>query len=210
MKQIILALTIYCLTINFGFSQQNQLKQNLKTALIVIDIQNDYFDKGTMTLAGSDKASENARLLLDRFRADSLTIVHIQHIATRPTATFFLPNTKGAEIHDNVKPLGQEKVIVKHYPNSFRETELLDYLKGKNIKDLVICGMMTHMCIDATVRAAKDFGFNIVLIGDACATKDQEINGQKVNAEEVQKSFLAALNYFYANVETTKQYLDKK
>jgi nicotinamidase-related amidase len=139
-----------------------------------------------------------------------LPVIHIQHIATRPTATFFLPHTKGAEIHDNVKPLEQEKIIVKHYPNSFRETELLDYLKGKNITDLVICGMMTHMCVDATVRAAKDFGFNIVLIGDACATKDQEINGQIVKAEEVQKSFLAALNYFYATVKTTRQYLDTK
>ncbi|HBL75223.1 MAG: isochorismatase [Bacteroidetes bacterium GWF2_42_66] len=182
----------------------------MKTALIIIDIQNDYFENGTMTLVGSDKASENAKLLLDRFRADSLPIIHIQHIATRPTATFFLPNTKGAEIQDNVKPLGQEKVIVKHYPNSFRETELLDYLKGKNITDLVICGMMTHMCVDATARAAKDFGFNIVLIGDACATKDQEINGQIVKAEEIQKSFLAALNYFYTTIKTTQQYLEKK
>jgi len=210
MRQITLSLAIYFLTLNFGFSQQNQLRRTMKTALIIIDIQNDYFENGTMTLVGSDKASENAKLLLDRFRADSLPIIHIQHIATRPTATFFLPNTKGAEIQDNVKPLGQEKVIVKHYPNSFRETELLDYLKGKNITDLVICGMMTHMCVDATARAAKDFGFNIVLIGDACATKDQEINGQIVKAEEIQKSFLAALNYFYTTIKTTQQYLEKK
>jgi nicotinamidase-related amidase len=209
MRIVILTLSLLSLTMNLGFSQQNQLKQIMKTALIVIDIQNDYFDKGTMTLMGSDKASENARLLLDKFRTDSSTIIHIQHIATRPTAPFFLPNTIGAEIHDNVKPLGQEKVIVKHYPNSFRETELLDYLKEKNITDLVICGMMTHMCVDATARAAKDFGFNIVLIGDACATKDQEINGQKVKSEEVQNSFLAALNYFYTTVQTTRQYLDK-
>ncbi len=210
MKKIILILTTFCFSINLVFSQQNQLRQNMKTAFIIIDIQNDYFDYGTMTLDSSDKAAENARLILDRFRTDSMPIIHIQHIATRPTATFFLPNTKGAEIHDNVKPLGQEKIIVKHYPNSFRETELLDYLKSKNITDLVICGMMTHMCVDATVRAAKDFGFNIVLIGDACATKDQEINGQIVKAEEVQKSFLAALNYFYATVKTTRQYLDKR
>jgi nicotinamidase-related amidase len=210
MKQIILSLTIYFLTINLGYSQQNQLKQNMQTALVLIDIQNDYFDNGTMTLVGSDKASENARLLLDRFRADSSTIIHIQHIATRPTASFFLPNTRGADIHDNIKPLAQEKVIVKHYPNSFRETELLDYLKDKNITDLVICGMMTHMCVDATVRAAKDFGFNIVLIGDACTTKDQEISGQIVNAEDVQKSFLAALSHFYSTVQTSKQYLEGK
>jgi nicotinamidase-related amidase len=65
------------------------------------------------------------------------------------------------------------------------------------------------MCVDATVRAAKDFGFNIVLIGDACATRDLEINGQTVKSEEVQKSFLAALNSTYASVKTTRQYLDK-
>ncbi|NVO10869.1 MAG: cysteine hydrolase [Bacteroidales bacterium] len=181
----------------------------MKTALLIIDVQNDYFENGTMTLVGSNKASSNARQILDRFRANNLPVIHIQHISTRPTATFFLPNTQGAEIHSNVKPFEQEKVIIKHYPNSFRETELLDYLNSKNITDLVICGMMTHMCVDATTRAAKDFGFNIVLIGDACATKDLEIDRQVVKAEGVQKSFLAALNYFYSTVKTTKQYLDE-
>jgi nicotinamidase-related amidase len=178
--------------------------------LIIIDIQNDYFDGGAMPLTGSDKASNNARLILSSFRAVGLPVIHIQHIATRQTATFFLPNTIGAEIHDNVKPIGKEKIIVKHYPNSFRETELLDYLKSENITDLVICGMMTHMCVDATARVARDFGFNITLIGDACATKDQEINGEKVKAEDVHNSFLAALNYFYTTVKTTGQYLDSK
>jgi len=179
----------------------------MNTALLIIDIQNDYFDKGAMSLVGSDNASNNAKLILERFRTDGLPVIHIKHIATRPTATFFLPDTKGAEIHDNVKPTGDEKVIVKHYPNSFRETELLDYLKSKNITDLVICGMMTHMCVDATVRAAKDYGFNITLISDACATRDLEINGQTAKAEEVQISFLAALNYTYATVITTSNYL---
>jgi len=210
MKYIILSITIYCLILNLGFSQQKQIGKNMNTALIIIDIQNDYFENGTMTLVDSDKASNNAQLVLERFRAESLPIIHIQHIATRPTATFFLPKTKGAEIHDNVKPLGQEKVIIKHSPNSFKDTELLDYLRNNNITDLVICGMMTHMCVDATTRAAKDFGFNIILIGDACATKDLEVNGQIVKAEEVQKSFLAALNYFYTSVKTAQQYLDMK
>lgn len=200
-------LTTFCLLVTMGFSQPQQSKENMKTALIIIDIQNDYFEKGTMTLVGSEKASENARLVLDKFRTDGLPIIHIQHIATSSGATFFLPNTVGAEIHKNVKPLEHEKVIVKHYPNSFRETELLDYLKTNNITDLVICGMMTHMCIDATTRAAKDFGFNCILLEDACATKDLKILGQEVKAEEVHKSFTAALNGFYSTVKTTKQYL---
>ena len=85
--------------------------------------------------------------------------------------------------------------------------KLLEYLQSQNITDLVICGMMTHMCVDATVRAAKDFGFNCIVIGDACTTKELEINGQNVKVSEVQKSFLAALNYFYSTVVSTEKYL---
>lgn len=182
----------------------------MNLALVLIDIQNDYFENGTNTLVGSDKAGRNARLILDKFRSMKLPIVHIQHIATSPTATFFLPNTVGAEIHDSVKPLTHEKVVVKHFPNSFRETELLDYLNSKNVTDLVVCGMMTHMCVDATTRAAKDLGFNITLIGDACATKDLEIHGERVAAKDVHNSFLAALNNTYANVIATEQYVGIK
>ena len=181
----------------------------MNKALIIIDIQNDYFEGGTMTLVDSDKASLNARKVLDKFRSDSLPVIHIQHIANRPTATFFLPQSIGAEIHENVKPLDNEKLIIKHFPNSYRETELLEHLQILNVTDLVVCGMMTHMCIDATIRAAKDFGFTCTVIGDACATKDLEINGEIVKASEVQKSFLAALNYFYASIITTSQFLSQ-
>ena len=181
----------------------------MNTALILIDIQNDYFAGGKMELVEPDWAADNAKLILDRFRYDGFPIVHIQHIATSPTATFFLPDTPGADIHEKVLPLPTEKTIVKHFPNSFRETELLEYLKGNKIENLVICGMMTHMCIDATTRAAKDVGFNCLLIGDACATRDLEINNQTVKAKDVHNSFLAALNSFYATVMTTDSYLNK-
>jgi nicotinamidase-related amidase len=179
----------------------------MKTALIIIDIQNDYFEKGAMTLVGSVSASRNASLVLQRFRAKKLPVVHIQHIASRPGATFFLPGTNGAEIHNDVNPLADEKIIVKHYPNSFRGTELLEHLTLLKITDLVVCGMITHVCVDSTVRAAKDLGFDCSVIGDACATKDLEIGGEFVRAEDVQKSFLAALNYFYSNVITTQEWL---
>ena len=178
------------------------------TALLIIDIQNDYFPNGTMPLTGSETAGENARLILERFRKDQLPVVHIQHIAINPAATFFKFNTDGAEINKCVMPANGETIIIKHYPNSFRETELLDHLKSKNITNLVICGMMTHMCVDATTRAAKDYGFNCTVIADACATKDLEIGGLSVVASEVQKSFLAALNYFYSTVITTQQFLN--
>jgi nicotinamidase-related amidase len=180
----------------------------MSTALLIIDIQNDYFSNGTMPLVNSEQASMKAKQILEKFRQNNGIIVHVQHIALRPEATFFLPNTPGCEIHRAVKPLYSEKVIVKHYPNSFRETELSDYLKSKRVTSLVICGMMTHMCIDATTRAAKDSGFSCTLIGDACATRNLEIDGQIIKARDVHYGFLAALNHTYAEITTTERYLN--
>jgi nicotinamidase-related amidase len=180
-----------------------------KEALIIIDIQNDYFEGGANPLVGSFEASVNAKALLKNFREKTLPVIHIQHFSTRAGAAFFLPNTKGVEIHENVMPINGEKIIAKHYPNSFRETDLLDYLQSNHITDLVICGMMTQHCVDATTRAAKDFGFTCTVIGDACATKDLEIQGEIVVSNEVQKSFLAALNFFYSTVKNTQEYLNE-
>ncbi|MBR0572904.1 MULTISPECIES: cysteine hydrolase family protein [Pasteurellaceae] len=178
----------------------------MNKALIIIDIQNDYFPNGKIELFESEKASINAKKILDKFREKNQLVVHIKHLSTRPDASFFLPDTLGAEIHNSVKPQPNEKVFIKHFPNSFRDTELFEYLKNNDIENLVILGMMTHMCVDATVRAGKDLGFKIKVIGDACATKNLEIFGKKVDAENVQKSFLSALNYFYAEVINTNDF----
>lgn len=194
------------------YGQQGVIKDEnnmgTKQALLIIDIQNDYFENGANPLVGSWEASLKTKQVLDMFRKESFPVIHIQHLSVRPGSTFFVPNTMGAEIHQNVYPLSDEKVITKNYPNSFRDTELLDYLKSNNITDLVICGMMTHMCVDATVRAAKDFGFNCTVISDACATKDLNIQSRKVVAEEVHYAFLAALQYFYSTIKTTEEFLN--
>ena len=210
-KRIIFTVLVLIVS-GFVCGQNNVNGKNMgtKKALVIIDIQNDYFEGGANPLSGSLEASMNAKAILKDFREKSLPVVHIQHFSKGAGATFFIPNTKGVEIHENVMPMNGEKVIAKNFPNSFRETDLLDYLKSNNITDLVICGMMTHICIDATTRAAKDFGFTCVVIGDACATKDLEIQGENVVASEVQKSFLAALNYFYSTVKNTQEYLDER
>jgi len=181
----------------------------MKQALLLIDIQNDYFEGGTMTLVNANQASENAKLVLVKFRSQGWPVFHVQHIATKKEATFFLPETVGAEIHKNVTPITGEKLVVKHFPNSFRETDLLAGLQENGITDLLILGMMTHMCIDATTRAAKDLGYSCTVVGDACATRDLEINGVKVSAADVHNAFLAALNSTYANIISTTDLLNK-
>ena len=182
---------------------------NSQTALLLIDIQNDYFDGGANPLTGSLEASLKAKDILKFFREQKNRVIHVQHLSTRPGSSFFNPGTHGADIHPNVQPLEDETVIQKHFPNSFRETGLLAHLKSNSITHLVICGMMTHMCVDATVRSAKDFGFECTLISDACATKHLSINGKTISATDVHHSFLAALNYYYASVIPAKEIIEK-
>lgn len=179
----------------------------MKTALVIIDIQNDYFPGGKMELVNSPAASDCACTLLEHFRLAQLPLYHIQHVAIRPGSTFFLPNTPGVDIHENVRPLKGEPVIQKHFPNAFRETPLLETLRGVGVERLVICGMMTHMCVDATVRAATDLGFACLVAQDACATRALVHDGVTVPADHVQRSFLAALDGSYGKVMTTDKIL---
>ena len=174
-------------------------------ALLLVDLQNDYFPGGAMELVGSPEACTQAGALLQAFRRAGRPIVHIQHLAARPGATFFLPGTPGAEIHAGVAPLPDETVFQKHFPNSFRETPLLAHLRGLGITQLVIAGMMTHMCIDTTVRAAFDLGFTCQLAGDACATRALTWQGLVVPAAQVQTAFLAALDGTFATVLPVKE-----
>ena len=169
-------------------------------ALVVIDIQNDYFPGGANELVGSEAAAVVAAQVKEHFRNHGLPVIMIQHIATRPNETFFLPDTFGAEIHRSVKLEDSEILVVKHHPNSFRETALLEILKSHDVTDLTVIGMMTHMCIDTTVRAASDLGFNVELIGNACATKNLEYGDRIVAATDVQAAYLSALDGSFASV----------
>lgn len=210
-----LLLSIMSLAILGAGCKKNHSEEKLdtSTALVIIDVQNDYFAGGNMSLVGSAEAGQKAKQLLEYYRQNHMPVIHIKHIALQADATFFLPGTIGAEIHSSVTPKGGEKVITKHYPNSFRETELLDYLKSKGITRLVICGMMTDVCVDATVRAAMDLGFNNTVISDACATRNRELEPQIIEAAEVNTAFLAgmaALDGLYAKVMTTEQYIKGK
>ncbi len=129
---------------------------------------------------------------------------HIQHIATHPGATFFLPDTTGAEIHQSVSPIDGETIIQKHFPNSFRETDLLQHLQRVNVQQVVVAGMQTHMCVDATTRAAADYGYECLIAHDACATRNLKFGDRVVSALDVQAAFLAALNGSYGKVRSVE------
>ncbi len=180
----------------------------MKTALLVIDIQKDYFPGGKMPLVNPEAAARNAYTLLQCFREHGGRHVHIQHVSTRPDATFFLPGDRGTDIHDLVAHFEGEPLVQKHYPNAFRETNLLNLLRGWGVERLVICGMMTHMCVDATARAATDLGFQVIIAADACATRALTFGEITVPAGQVHAAFLAALKS-YGLVLTTEQIISR-
>jgi nicotinamidase-related amidase len=98
-------------------------------------------------------------------------------------------------------------VIRKHFPNSFHQTPLLEALQAGGVDHAVIVGAMSHMCIDATTRAAYDLGLRCTLVHDACATRDLEFQGRKVRADEVHASFMAALGWWYASLTSTADFV---
>lgn len=168
----------------------------MKTALLVIDIQKDYFPGGRYPLVEPLAAAKKAYMLLQCFREHSGHHIHIQHISLESNASFFIKGDNGSDIHDSAAHFVGEPIVYKHEPNSFLNTNLLEILKGWRIERVVISGMMSHMCVDATARAASDLGFKVIVAEDACATRDLEFGGIVIPAEHVHKAFMSALQSY--------------
>lgn len=181
----------------------------MKSALLMLELQNDYFPNGRIPLDKSIEACAKAEIVLNVCRDKKIPVIHVQHISTHPDAAYFLPCTKGADFYSSVQPIKNETIIKKHYPNSFKDTGLLNYLIKNQINHLVICGMMTQAAIDATVRAAYDLGFSCTVIQDACAARQLEFNHTAISTQNVHYAFLAALQPAYASVISSDDFLQK-
>ena len=180
MKKIFLIVALLCTTI--ASAQQKQ--DSVKTALLIVDIQEFYFPaEGRPGLVNAEAASLVAKEVLQIFRENGQLVIHVRHNAAR-----------GFEIHKNVEPLPGEKVITKEKVNSFARTDLLKYLRGNEITNLVVIGMQTQMCLEAAVRAASDYGFICTVVHDACATRDLKFGDKIIKAQDVHAAVLATLS----------------
>lgn len=179
----------------------------MKQTLLVVDLQNEYLATGKLPLVNIDIALHNAEQIIAHARHQQIPVIHVLHESNDPAAPVFTPHTDGVKHIAQVAPINDEVVIVKNYPNSFLKTELLELLKQHEITEVIIIGAMSHMCIDATTRAASDFGFKCRVIEDACATMDLEFKGQLVPADQVHTTLMAALAFAYAEIKTTVEFL---
>lgn len=175
----------------------------MTNALLIIDVQNDYFPGGKWELHKANEALEKVKSLLAFYREKNLPVYHVQHIAPEG-APFFEINTSGADIHKDVSPLEGEVVIQKNYPSSFLKTNLQDELEKAGITSLTVCGMMTHMCIDTTVRVAQNYGYDVTLVDDACTTKDLAVKDQVIDAETVHNTYMGSLAQGFAEIVNTE------
>ena len=178
-----------------------------KRAVVVVDLQKDYWPAGKFPLVGIDEAAANAAKVIEKAREDGDTVIHVRHEFPSADAPFFAPGTEGSEISDVVRPNDGETVVLKNHPNAFRDTELKQVLDDKGIDEVVVVGAMSHMCIAATGRAATDFGYNTVVVHDACATRDVEFNGVTVPAAQVHAANMSALAFAYGEVIDTDEFL---
>ena len=172
------------------------LLQGQKTALLLIDIQDFYFPGGRLQLENPEVAGMNAGLVLDQFRKNDLPVFHVRHN--------FEP---GGNIHQYVKPLNSESVISKDQVNAFLDTDLLEMLQADSIQQIVVCGMQTHMCVEAAVRAAHDFGFSCLLVSDACATRALSYEEHIIPAKNVHFSTIKSIQGSYARIMSTEALL---
>jgi nicotinamidase-related amidase len=174
-------------------------------ALLLVDIQLDYFPGGAFPLVEPDAAAAAARTVLEGFRASGELVVHIFHVSTGADATFFRPGTPGIGIHPLVAPEADEIVLEKHSPNSFIATGLQHLLSDEGVTELVVVGMMSSMCIDSTTRAASELGFEVTVVSDACAAPDLTFGDTLVPGAIVHASFMAALDGSFATVLTSSE-----
>ncbi|MFC6444398.1 cysteine hydrolase family protein [Shinella zoogloeoides] len=178
-----------------------------KRAIIIVDLQKDYLATGSFALTGIDAAAANAARVVEAARRKGDRIVHVHHISKEADSPLFAPNTDGIQPIPVIAPQAGDTVIVKAYPNSFRETALQETLQAEGVSDVVVVGAMSDVCIDATARAAADLGYGLTVVHDACATRDKAFGDSVVPAAQVHATIMSALEFGYGTVTTTAEFL---
>ena len=166
-----------------------------KRALIVIDVQYDYFSGGAWALPASEQALPNIVRRINLARERGELVVFIQHLLPEG-APVFAQGTKGSLLHDDLNVQPEDAVLHKTHPSSFQDTDLQAFLSRHSIEEVDICGFMTQMCCDTTTREAYSRGYKVRFFSDATAARDLESNGETIPHNIVHQAELVTLARF--------------
>lgn len=157
-----------------------------KPALIIIDLQNDYFPGGAFPLSNTEVTLASIELAIQKARAKGIPVVHVQHLAdpAQGIAPFFNRGTAGAEIHARIMAAAPDApVVVKHFADSFERTDLHETLQRLGVDELVLCGMMTQNCVTHTALSRQaDRYKKITVLSDACTTVSDMLHAIALHA----------------------------
>ncbi len=175
-----------------------------RTALLVIDFQNEYFE-GKMPIPDGAKALANAKRLIERADADGIRIYHVQHI-TPAGSPVFAEDSETSKFHRNIQPAPDHTVVRKSSVSVFPTTDLDQRLKQAGVDTLVIAGLMTHACVAGAARDAVPLGYNVIVANDACATRELDINdGETISHHALHRAALATIDDTFGDILTTDQ-----
>ncbi|WP_182417623.1 cysteine hydrolase family protein [Bartonella sp. HY038] len=178
-----------------------------QTALLVIDFQNEYFI-GSLPIPNGMAALKNAKNLIEYADENAIAVFHVQHIAPQGSATFAQDSAMSA-FHSDILPKPHHKIVQKNMPSVFASSDIDMQLKAAGINTLIICGLMTHMCVSAAAREAIPLGYNIVVAEDACATRSIDFNNEDtIDYTTLHKASLVTLNDAFGDVMTVNQIIN--
>jgi len=177
-----------------------------KRALLVIDVQNEYFT-GKLPVSYPANSFENILKVIDYSDKVNIPVVIVQHSSIIPEKTTFIKGSDEWELHDKIKEVNFQHYVEKNMPSSFVGTDLQEWLDTNGIDTVVISGYMTQMCCDTTARYAKHLGYNVEFLSDATGTLSIENKGGKVSAEELHRSILVAQAMGFSEVLSSDEWM---
>ncbi|MDJ0523218.1 MAG: cysteine hydrolase family protein [Planctomycetota bacterium] len=157
----------------------------MSKALLVIDLQNDYFPGGAYPLWNTEATLQNIEAAIGRAREAGVAVIHIQHIADASAgiAPFFNEGTDGAKVHERVLAAAPDApVVVKAFADSFVETTLQEELGRVDATELLVCGMMTQNCVTHTAISRSAEPYDVTILPDCCTTVDEMLHNIALHA----------------------------
>ena len=171
----------------------------MRKALIVIDVQNDYFPSGKFPLWNADKTLTHIELAIANAIKNKVEIIHVQHIANPDNgiSPFFNEGTEGVEIHPRILDAAPDApIVIKRHADSFYDTNLEDILQAKGVQELIICGMMTQNCVTHTAISKAAEKYQVSILADCCTTLDEMIHGIALSAISSRVALKQSLEVF--------------
>ncbi|MGE5453802.1 MAG: cysteine hydrolase family protein [Methylocystaceae bacterium] len=177
-----------------------------KRALLVIDVQNEYFS-GKLPISYPVGSLDNIKLLMQNAHKRGLPIILVQHTSPQPDANTFVRNSDGWKLHPDILLLPFDCIIEKNLPGSFTDTNLGTCLKEMEVDTVVICGYMSQMCCDTTARQAMHLGYHVEYIADATGTLDIKNYAGQIKAEDLHHAVLITQAMRFSQVMNTGQWI---